>query len=127
MSIPHVSNSVADKLYLCVDSLEYNFPCFGRAQPMFKMAGVQEFTEALMQSLISCNEIVAKGEGRELTSLFHPEDSTEAAAEHDAFDADEGKETLREGPGGIEPFHAPLSFAAHAWKVLDAVDEVVNL
>ena len=81
-----------------------------------------------MKTLVTRNELIARCQTREKTTLLHPEDGTEGTAEEDALHR--GKADKTRGKVGIlrvNPAESPLGLLLNARDRLGGVENLVLL
>lgn len=89
---------------------------------------VQQAGKVGVQTLVTRDELVGKGQTRHETSLLEPEDGGKGTAEEDTLDGSKGNQTLGKGRVLVlDPLDGPVGLLANARNGLNGVEEVAAL
>lgn len=89
---------------------------------------VQQAGKVGVQTLVTRDELVGKGQTRHETSLLEPKDGGKGTAEEDTLDGGKGNQALGKGRVLVlDPLDGPVGLLANARNGLNGVEEVAAL
>lgn len=119
--------SLGQELLLDSDSISDDFTDNLLAGAVLQVR-VEQASKVSVQTLVTRDELVGKGQTRHETSLLEPEDGGKGSAEEDTFNSSKGNETLGKGRVLVlDPLDGPVGLLANARNGLNGVEEIVAL
>lgn len=89
---------------------------------------VQQAGKVGVQTLVTRDELVGKGQTGHETSLLEPEDGGKGTAEEDTLDGGKGNQALSKGRVFVlDPLDGPIGLLANARNGLNGIEEVAAL